>query len=208
MTRLLQSSAPAEVGGVERLTRSDDDRSRSVKAADPAIRQPMKSRSPRPLLRRLLRAPARLYDWRLGWLLGRRFLRLTHVGRVSGRTHQTVLEVVKENPARHELIVVAGLGRDTQWYRNLQVRKPVEVAIATERFVPIHRELSCSEAEAVLADYEHRNRYLTPVVHRVLSWLVGWRYDGTEAARHRLVAELPLIGLRPADQITRPGQAE
>jgi deazaflavin-dependent oxidoreductase (nitroreductase family) len=158
----------------------------------------MRQRTPGPLLRRLLRAPARLYDWHLGWLLGRRFLRLTHVGRVSGRTYHTMLEVVGENRARNELIVVAGLGRSAQWYRNIQTREPVEVAIARERFVPIHRDLSLPDAEAVLAGYEQRNRWLAPVIRRVLSWLVGWRYDGTQPARRRLVAQLPLIGLRPA----------
>ena len=164
----------------------------------------MKRRTPGPLLRRLLRAPALLYDWHLGWLLGRRFLRLTHIGRRSGRTYRTMLEVVGENRAQNELIVVAGLGRYAQWYRNLQVREPVEVAIARDRFVPIHRELPLSEAAAVLAHYEQRNRYLAPVIRAVLSWLVGWHYDGTDPARHRLVTELPLIGLRPAPQIEPP----
>ena len=158
----------------------------------------MRTRRPRPRLIGLLRAPARLYDLRMGWVLGRRFLRLTHVGRRSGRLYRTVLEVVGENRALSEVIVVAGLGRSAQWYRNLQVREAVEVAIAGERFAPVHRELSMNEAAAVFADYERRNRYLAPLIRRVLSWLVGWRYDGTEPARRRLVAELPLIGLRPA----------
>jgi deazaflavin-dependent oxidoreductase (nitroreductase family) len=134
----------------------------------------------------------------MGWLLGRRFLRLTHVGRRSGRRYQTVLEVVGENRARNEVIVVAGLGRSAQWYRNLRAHEAVEVAIACERFAPVHRELSANEAATVLAEYERRNRYLAPLIHRLLSWLVGWRYDGTESARQRLVAELPLIGLSPA----------
>ena len=172
-----------------------------MSASPPAA---IRRRTPGRWLRRLLRAPALLYDWHLGWLLGRRFLRLTHIGRLSGRTYRTVLEVVGENRAENELVVVAGLGRSAQWYRNLQVREPVEVAIATDRFVPIHRELPLAEAEAVLAHYEQRNRYLVPVIRAVLSWLVGWHYDGTDPARHRLVAELPLIGLRPAPQIEPP----
>jgi deazaflavin-dependent oxidoreductase (nitroreductase family) len=168
----------------------------------------MRTRRPRPRLISLLSAPARLYDWRVGWLLGRRFLRLTHVGRRSGRLYRTVLEVVGENGARNEVIVVAGLGRSAQWYRNLQVHEGVEVAIAGERFAPVHRELSTTEAAAVIADYERRNRYFAPLIRRLLSWLVGWRYDGTESARHRLVAELPLIGLRPAWAVERPASSE
>jgi hypothetical protein len=74
------------------------------------------------------------------------------------------------------------------------------------RCVPsIHRELSPDEAARVLAGYERRNRFLVPLIHRMLSWLVGWDYDGTESARYRLVAELPVIGLRPAaDAYPRP----
>jgi deazaflavin-dependent oxidoreductase (nitroreductase family) len=125
-------------------------------------------------------------------------LRLTHIGRRSGQPHQTVLEVVGRSRAEHEFIVVAGLGRSAQWYRNLQIHEGVEVAIGRERFVPIHRELPLPAAEEVLAAYERRNRWIAPIVHAVLSWLVGWRYDGSQTARQRLVAELPLIGLRRA----------
>jgi hypothetical protein len=49
---------------------------------------------------------------------------------------------------------------------------------------------------AVVADYERRNRWVAPVVRRVLSWLVGWPYDSSDAARRQLVRERPLVGLR------------
>lgn len=109
-----------------------------------------------------------------------------------------MLEVVGEKRDRHELIVVAGLGRSAQWYRNLQAGKGVEVAIGRERFVPSYRELAPNEATAVLADYERRNRLVALLVRRVLSWLVGWRYDGTQSQRLALVSELPMVALRPA----------
>jgi deazaflavin-dependent oxidoreductase (nitroreductase family) len=153
-------------------------------------------------MKRLLRAPARLYDWHLGWLLGRRFLRLTHVGRRSGRRYQTVLEVVGENPRTGELIVVAGFGRSAGWYRNIRAGGAREVAVGRERFVPVHRLLEEAEAEAVLAAYERRNRLAVPLIRVVLSRLVGWRYDGSESARRALVRELPMVGLRPG-----PGSA-
>jgi deazaflavin-dependent oxidoreductase (nitroreductase family) len=147
-----------------------------------------------------------LYDWRLGWLLGRRLLRLTHVGRRTGRTYRTMLEVVGENRAENELIVIAGLGRKAQWYQNLQLHEALEVAIAGDRFVPIHRLLSLPEAETALADYERRNRHLARLIHRVLSWLFGWHYDGTQSGRQRLATELPLICLRPAPKAKQPEQ--
>lgn len=109
-----------------------------------------------------------------------------------------MLEVVGQNPAESEFIVVAGLGRSAQWYRNLQFHEAIEVAVAREHFAPVHRELPIPEAAAVLAAYEWRYRRLAPLIRRALSWLVGWRYDGSAPARQRLASELPLIGLRPA----------
>ena len=150
-----------------------------------------------PTLVLLLRGPARLYDLRLGWIFGHRFLRLTHVGRTSGRRYHTMLEVVGRDPQSGEVIVVAGLGRSAQWYLNVRAGGAVEVAVGRERFAPLHRELEADEAAAVLSAYELRHRAIAGIVRLVLSRLVGWHYDGSEVARRALVRELPMIGLRP-----------
>jgi deazaflavin-dependent oxidoreductase (nitroreductase family) len=155
---------------------------------------------PGPIARRVLRMPARLYDWNAGWLLGDRVLCLTHVGRRSGRRYQTMLEVIATGSATGEVIVVTGFGRAADWYRNLQTQPAVEVAIGRRRFAPVHRVLDEAEAAAVLADYESRHRWATPVLRRVLSWLVGWDYDGSDDARRRLMSEMPLVALRPSDR--------
>ena len=152
----------------------------------------------RPWLIRALRAPAVLYDWNLGWLLGRRFLRLTQRGRRSGRTYRMMLEVLGSDRARGEVFVIVGMGRRAQWYRNVLAGGAVEVAIGRERFVPDHRELPVPEAAAVLEDYERRNRLVAPLVRAALSRLVGWRYDGSRSARERLVAERPILAFAPA----------
>jgi deazaflavin-dependent oxidoreductase (nitroreductase family) len=149
------------------------------------------------VLLRLLRAPARLYDWHVGWLLGNSFLRVTHLGRRSGRIYRTMLEVIGTGPDG-EVIVIAGLGPTADWYRNIQAHEALEVAINRRRFRPSHRVLDAAEAAAVLADYERRNRWIAPIVHRVLSWLIGWHYDGTDEARRRLVVQLPVVAFRPA----------
>ncbi|MEP7089752.1 MAG: nitroreductase family deazaflavin-dependent oxidoreductase [Nocardioidaceae bacterium] len=150
-----------------------------------------------PSARRLLRSPARLYDWNLGWLLGHRFVRLTHVGRRSGRHYQTMLEVIGTRTNPTEVIVIAGLGRSADWYQNIQAGPAVEIAIGALRWCPTFRELDESEAARTLADYERRSRFVAPLVRRALSWLVGWRYDGSDEGRRRLVAELPIVAFRP-----------
>jgi deazaflavin-dependent oxidoreductase (nitroreductase family) len=135
------------------------------------------TRSPlSPLLRRLLEMPGYLYDVHAGWLLGRRFLRLTHIGRRTGHRYRTMLEVIGENPRTGEILVLAGLGRSAQWLRNVEAANAVEIAIGCDRFRPRHRLLTPEEASEVLANYERHNRRLTPIVRWVLSRLVGWRY--------------------------------
>jgi len=57
--------------------------------------------------------------------------------------------------------------------------------------------LGADEAERLFADYERRNRFMGPIVRAVVSRLVGWHYDGTSAARRRVVEQLSLVGFRP-----------
>jgi deazaflavin-dependent oxidoreductase (nitroreductase family) len=147
---------------------------------------------------RLLAVPAYVYECNAGWLLGHRFLRLTHEGRRSGRVYRTMLEVVGEDRATGEVFVMAGLGRSAQWYQNVRAGHALEIAIGRERFTPLYREPDPVEAADVLAGYEQRNRLIAPLVRLVLSWLVGWRYDGSPDGRQRLVGELPLVAFRPS----------
>jgi deazaflavin-dependent oxidoreductase (nitroreductase family) len=140
-----------------------------------------------------------LYAAHAGWLLDHRFLLLHHRGRRSHRRYRTVLEVVAWRPATREAVVLSGLGHRSQWYRNLLAGQAVQVQIARLRFAPAMRPLGSDEAVGVLADYERRNRLVAPLVRGVLSKLAGFRYDGSDAARRRLVQTLPLVALRPRD---------
>jgi hypothetical protein len=57
--------------------------------------------------------------------------------------------------------------------------------------------LAPDEAERLFADYERRSWLIAPLVRAVISRLVGWRYDGTQASRRRVVEQLSLVGFRP-----------
>ena len=50
---------------------------------------------PRGLLWLMFKLPVYIYRLRLGWLLGHRFLLLTHQGRKTGKIRHTVLEVIR-----------------------------------------------------------------------------------------------------------------
>jgi deazaflavin-dependent oxidoreductase (nitroreductase family) len=147
----------------------------------------------------LLHAPNALYDAHAGALLGHRFLRLTHRGRRTGRPHRTVLEVLAWDGKNQEAVVISGLGPRAQWLRNVLAAGAAEIEIGRERWTASVRALGPAEGAAVLADYERRNRIVTPIVRRVLSRLAGFRYDGTESARRRLVERLPVVAFIPSE---------
>ena len=151
---------------------------------------------PRPWVHQLLRAPIRLYRWKLGWLLGHRFLLLEHRGRQSGRHYETVVEVVRWDPSG-EVIVVSGWGPGADWYRNVTAGGEIRVTVGRRSFLAAYRVVSEEEASDVLAHYEYRNRYVRPVINRMLTYLVGWPYDGSSEARRRLVGQLPMVAFRP-----------
>jgi deazaflavin-dependent oxidoreductase (nitroreductase family) len=149
------------------------------------------------ILRRLFRAPAHLYRWRCGWLLGHRFLLLIHVGRRTGLRRHTVLKVVEYRKQGPEAVVISAFGRNADWLRNIAATPDPEVVIGSQRFIAACRVLEAEEAAQVFAGYERRNRVIAPIIRSVLRRLLGWRYRGSEEDRRRLVAQLPFIALRP-----------
>jgi deazaflavin-dependent oxidoreductase (nitroreductase family) len=146
----------------------------------------------------LFRGPVYLYRWHLGPLFGHRVMLLEHTGRRTGRRRRTVLEVVEYRKSGPEVVVANGFGRDSDWVRNIEAAHGEEVTVGSQHFAASHRFLGEDEAAQVIRDYEHRNRFIAPLVRRGFSWLLGWQYRATESDRRRLVRQIPLIAFRPA----------
>ena len=143
----------------------------------------------------LFRGPIYLYRWRLGWMFGKRLLLLTHTGRRTGLRRQTVLEIVEYWEGGPEVVVVSGF-RNSDWLRNVEANPDEEVIVGSQRFLASPRRLGEEEASRVIESYEHRNRFIAPIVRAGLSWLLGWRYRGGDNDRRRLVRELPVVAFR------------
>ena len=150
------------------------------------------SRRAPPWLRLILRAPVFLYRCHLGWVVGERFLLLTHIGRRTGQRYETVLEVMGRTPDGG-LIVMSGWGRQADWYRNIRDQTHVQITVGRDTSSAVHRTVPVVEAVEVLASYQHRNRLARPIINRTLRALAGWRYDGTPASQRRLADQLPMV---------------
>jgi len=83
----------------------------------------------RGLLRVGLHLPIVFYRLHMGRLLGNRFLMLTHIGRITGTPHKTVLEVVDYDNQTGVYIIASGWREKSDWYRNLQKTPQVTVYV-------------------------------------------------------------------------------
>jgi deazaflavin-dependent oxidoreductase (nitroreductase family) len=127
----------------------------------------------------LLRLPIWLYRARMGWLLGERFLMLTHIGRKSRRPHQTVLEVVRHDRATGAYVIPSGWGEQADWLRNIQQTPNVLVEAGSRRFEATATRLSVDEVEQELRDYARQH----PLAFRgLVALLMGRRSIGTDEA--------------------------
>jgi deazaflavin-dependent oxidoreductase (nitroreductase family) len=148
---------------------------------------------PHALLRWGYNLPILLYRAHLGWLLGHRFLLLTHRGRKTGVIHRTVLEVVRYDPATGESAVLSAYGAHADWYRNILAHPPVAVQTGRGRYTPEFRSLDADERFAALRIYQRRYRLAFRAVMRFL----GYEYDGTEAGLSRLANTVVIVAFRP-----------
>ncbi len=150
---------------------------------------------PRGLLKWGFDLPILLYRARLGWLLGHRFLLLTHQGRKTGTVHHTVLEVVYDDPATRESAVLLTYGERADWYQNILAHPALEVQTGKSRYVPQQRLLGVEERLAALRIYRGRyRRAFTAVIG-----LLGYPYDGSEAGLTALAAVVVMVAFRPSE---------
>ena len=141
----------------------------------------------------LARLPVWLYRARLGWLLGHRFLLLTHRGRRSGLARETVLEIVHHDRTADTYVVASGWGERADWLRNIERDPHVTLTIGTRRAVAMATRAGLAEATAILMAYARRH----PLAFRVVGRFIAKRRVRAAAADCRLLARLvPLVALR------------
>lgn len=151
-------------------------------------------KKPTGLLRFLFRAPIFLYRINLGWVLGGRFLLLTHIGRKSGLPRQTVVEVVSHDNESGVYYVAAAWRKKADWYLNILQNPRVKIQVGKKQFEAEADQKSEKEAEDILWDYAQKH----PVALRELTvMMLGERLPPTRETCARLAQSIPLIALIP-----------
>jgi deazaflavin-dependent oxidoreductase (nitroreductase family) len=155
------------------------------------FKQGVLSQRPRRWLRVFLKAPILLYRLHLGWLLGQRFLLLEHMGRKSGLTRRTVIEVVNHDPITKTWTVAAAFGgRTAHWFQNIQERPAVIVTVGIKRSSALARPLDEDQGDSIFRDYAKQNARAWALLYRLI---LGDRFDGSDAAFRRFAAQVPAV---------------
>jgi deazaflavin-dependent oxidoreductase (nitroreductase family) len=164
-----------------------------------AVRNPrvLTRTKPTGTVRLVFRLPAFLYSANLGWVLGHRFLLLTHRGRRSGRARRTVLEVIRYDPVTRESLVLSAWGEDSDWYRNLRAVPAMEVRTGGGRYAPAQWFLDPEEVCGALAYYELRHPFFFRLVSRMLGSPLGSSFDGMQTVRTNLASRVRMVAFSP-----------
>lgn len=151
-------------------------------------------------MRWFLRAPIGIYKAGLGFLLGGRFLMVTHTGRKSGLPRDTVVEVVHHDEAADTYYVCSGFGPNADWYRNIQKTPEVTLHVKSRVFRTTARNVDAGEEERVLAEYAARN----PVAWRNLSKaMLGETLSASPEDIRRLAERAPMLAFPARSQPDR-----
>ncbi len=143
--------------------------------------------------RLLFRLPLYLYRWGFGRVFGHRILVLHHIGRVTGKRRQVVLEVVSRE-ANGDYVVASGWGPHAAWYRNL-LQEPNVVVQVGGRVIPVTAQpLSAEEGANIFARYASRHRFLA---RRLLPRLMGYSVDGSAEVFRAVGLRLPFVRFIP-----------
>ena len=131
---------------------------------------------PKAFLRILFRIPVYFYRIGLGWLLGNRFVLINHIGRKTGTEHQAVVEVVEWEKGTENVIVVAGYGEQTQWYKNLEKLPKTTIQIGNRKYPVSVEFIKPEDGEDIIARYMERYGRLTGQLFS----MIGYEWDGSE----------------------------
>ena len=127
-------------------------------------------------------------------MLGKRFLRLTHVGRRSGKVYHTVLAVLKYDETTREIMTVSPWSA-SNWYRNIQATPALEIQTGSVRYAPTQRSLTPEEIAALFIEF--RGQY--PIFSRIIARIPGWKIDSTYEEFLELARTLRGVAFRPKE---------
>lgn len=140
----------------------------------------------------IFKLPVLLYRLHLGWLLGKRFVQITHVGRRSGKIRRTVLAVLRFDEETKEVYAVSAWKGSAWWY-NIQAAPALQIETGFVRYAPEQRILSPEEIATTFIEFRQKH----PIFSRMICRIPGWKWDSTYEEFLELARTLHGVAFRP-----------
>ena len=154
----------------------------------------MGTAKPSRLLIPILKLPLVLYRLRLGWLFGHRFVLLTHVGRRSGKTRQTILALLHFDARTQEIMAISAWSA-SEWYKNIQACPALQVETGFTHYAPAQRFLTTEEIALLFEEYRRER----PIFSRIVCRIPGWKWDSSHEELLELARTLRGVAFRPKE---------
>jgi deazaflavin-dependent oxidoreductase (nitroreductase family) len=122
----------------------------------------------------MFKIPLLLYRLHLGWLMGKRFMQITHVGRKSGKVRRTILAVLRFDDKTKEIYAISAW-KGSDWYYNIQAAPALQVETGFVHYVPVQRTLSPEEIATTFVKYCKQH----PIFSRMVCRIPGWKWDSS-----------------------------
>jgi deazaflavin-dependent oxidoreductase (nitroreductase family) len=142
----------------------------------------------------LYRLPLWIYRLGLGGFLGKRFIRIFHKGRISGKKREAVVEIVRFEPESGTAVTISAWGDRADWFRNIRKNPQVEAQIGWNRFAAEATILSEDQRVTEFLNYAR----IHPVMAVRLPGLVGYELDGSEDDFIAFAKVIEMVAVRPA----------
>lgn len=148
---------------------------------------------PKGFSRFFYRLPISFYRLGLGFLFGKRFLLLEHVGRKSSLLRNAVLEVIRYDAGEQTYYVVSGFGSQSDWYLNIKENPEVRIQVGRKWMRALAEILPSNQAGKEILSYAERY----PRTFRVLTErLLGIQIGKSDEDLAHLAQGFIVVGMR------------
>jgi deazaflavin-dependent oxidoreductase (nitroreductase family) len=145
-----------------------------------------------PVFKWIFKIPILYYKLGLGWMIGKRFLLLTTIGRKTGKLRHTPLEYVY-NPQEDWYRIAPGWGGNTDWYKNLLHHPRVSVQVGRRTFTAVTEPVPLEEAAESMMTVSKRH----PSMDQVWGRWSDRPMDGTKESYIHAARFFPTVRLKP-----------
>ena len=150
---------------------------------------------PNGFLKFFLKMPVWIHKIGLGgWerLIGAQWMLVTTTGRKSGKSRETMLDVMDYDSASDTYYIEAAYGSRADWVRNIEAHPRFQAQVGRRKFFANLAPLSADEAGEMMVKFYRAK----PAYTRSVMAMVGMKFEGEEELR-KIASNLALFAVLP-----------